>query len=286
MSFSSIPTLLSALMVSELSYLQKCLRKQALRSRKMLSFSKENSHHFCHKSPFSSLKELNTKLQYTLLHTSGLSLLTGWSLYIYICISAHLYLHFYLYLLICNPKVDKFTRIPTEVCSQVLHTRWTSVHHGCPFQDCPQGLSVSSHWKELLSWNKFSSVQSLSCVWLFVTPWTAARQAFLSITNSWSLLKLMSIELVMPSSHLILCRLLLLLPSIFPSIRVFSKESFLPSGGQSTGVSASASVLPLNIEDWFPLGWTGPSLQSKGLSRVFSSIRVQKHQFFGAQLME
>ena len=74
---------------------------------------------------------------------------------------------------------------------------------------------------------KYNSVQSLSCVWLFVTPWTAARQASLSITNSWSLLKLMSIESVMPSSHLILCRPLLLLPSIFPNIRVFSNESVL-----------------------------------------------------------
>ena len=73
----------------------------------------------------------------------------------------------------------------------------------------------------------FSSVQSLSRVWLFVTPWTAARQASLSIINSWSLLKLMSIESVMPSNHLILCRSLLLLPSIFPSIRVFSNESVL-----------------------------------------------------------
>ena len=72
-----------------------------------------------------------------------------------------------------------------------------------------------------------SSVQSLSCVWLFATPWTAARQAFLSITNSWSLLKLMSIESVMPSNHLILCHHLLLSPSIFPSIRVFSNESAL-----------------------------------------------------------
>ena len=72
-----------------------------------------------------------------------------------------------------------------------------------------------------------SSGQSLSRVWLFVTPWTAAHQAFLSITNSWSLLKLMSIELAMPSNHLILCHLLLLLPSIFPSIRVFSNESVL-----------------------------------------------------------
>ena len=75
--------------------------------------------------------------------------------------------------------------------------------------------------------DKFSSVHSLSCVRLFATPWTAARQASLSITNSRSLLKLMSIELVMPSNHLILCRPLLLLPSIFPSIRVFSNESAL-----------------------------------------------------------
>ena len=74
---------------------------------------------------------------------------------------------------------------------------------------------------------KFSSIQSLSGVWLFVTPWTAARQASLSITNSWSLLKLMSIESVMPSNHLILCHPLLLLPSVFPSIRVFSNESVL-----------------------------------------------------------
>ena len=73
----------------------------------------------------------------------------------------------------------------------------------------------------------FSSVQSLSHVRLFTTPWTAARQASLSITNSWSLLKLMSIESVMPSSHLILCRPLLLLPSVFPSIRVFPSESVL-----------------------------------------------------------
>ena len=71
----------------------------------------------------------------------------------------------------------------------------------------------------------FSSAQSLSCVWLFVNPWAAARQVSLSITNSWSLLKLMSIELVMPSNHLIICHPLLLLYSIFPSIRVFSNES-------------------------------------------------------------
>ena len=131
--------------------------------------------------------------------------------------------------------------------------------------------------------NQFSSFQLLSHVQLFVTPWTAACQASLSITNPWSLLKLMSIDLVMPSNHYILCHPLLLLPSFFPSIRVFSKESVLASGGQS--IRASASALPMTIQDWFPLGSTGwISLQSKGLSRVFSNTTVQKHQFFGAQL--
>ena len=118
-----------------------------------------------------------------------------------------------------------------------------------------------------------SSVQLLSLAWLLGTPPTAALQASLSITNSRSSPKLMSIESVMPSNHLILCCPLVLPPSIFPSTRVFSNESneFFTSGGQSTGVSASASVLPMNIQNWFPLGWTGwISLQSKGLSRVSS----------------
>ena len=85
----------------------------------------------------------------------------------------------------------------------------------------------------------------------------------------------------MPSNLLILCRPLLLHPSIFPSIRVFPMSQFFISGDQNIGVSASASVLPMNIQDWFPLGWTGwISLQSKGLSRVFSNTTVQKHQFF------
>ena len=98
--------------------------------------------------------------------------------------------------------------------------------------------------------NFLSSVQ-LSCSFMFdsVTPWTAARQASLSITNSQSLLKLMSSESEIPSNHLILCRPLLLLPSIFPSIRVFSNEQLFASGGQSIGVSASTSVLPMNIQD-------------------------------------
>ena len=127
---------------------------------------------------------------------------------------------------------------------------------------------------------KFSSVQLLSCIWLFAAPWTAARQASLSITNSQSLLKLMSIKLVMPSNHLILCRPLLLLLSML-SIRVFSNESVLCIKCQSIGVSASASILPMSIHDWYPLGLTGLiSLQSKGLSRIFSNTTVKKHQFF------
>ena len=132
----------------------------------------------------------------------------------------------------------------------------------------------------------FSSVQSLSHVCLFATSWTTARQASLFITNSRSLLKLMSSKLVMPSNHLILCCPLFILTSIFPSIRVFSNRSLLRiRWPKAFGVSASASVLPMNIQDWFPLGWTGwISLQSKGLSTVFSNNTVQKHQFFSAQL--
>ena len=123
-----------------------------------------------------------------------------------------------------------------------------------------------------------SPVQSLSRVWLFVTPWTAERQASVSITNSWSLPKLMSTESVMPSSHLILCFSLLLLPAVPPSIRVFSNEPTLhmrwPNYWSFT-FSISSSY-----EHWSPLGWTGwISLQSKGLSRVFSNTTVQKHQF-------
>ena len=111
----------------------------------------------------------------------------------------------------------------------------------------------------------------------------ATGQAFLSITNFQSLLKLLSIQLVMPSNHLILCHPLLLLPSIFPSTESFPMSQFFSSGGQ--GVGASASVLAMNIQDWFPLGLTGwISLQSKGLSRAFSNTTVQKHWFLGAQL--
>ena len=123
---------------------------------------------------------------------------------------------------------------------------------------------------------QFSSVQSLSPVRLFVTPWTAARQVSLSISNSQSLLKLMSIELVMPSNHLILCRPLLLPTSIFPSIRVFSKESALCIRWPKYW-SFSFNISPSNEHPGpVSLGWTGwISLQSKGLSRVFSNTTVQ-----------
>ena len=132
---------------------------------------------------------------------------------------------------------------------------------------------------------QFSSVHSLSRVWLFATPWIAARQASLSITNSQSLLKLMSIELVMPSSHLILCHPLSSFPQSLPASRSFPMSQLFAWGGQSTGVSAPASVLPMNTQDLSPLGWTGwIFLQSKVLSRVFSNTTVQKHQFFGTQL--
>ena len=92
-------------------------------------------------------------------------------------------------------------------------------------------------------------------------------------------------ESVMPSNYLFLCRPLLLKPSNFPSIRVFQMSQLFASRGQSIGVSASTSVLPMNTQDWPPLGWTDwISLQSKGLSRVFSNTTVQKHQFLGPQL--
>ena len=139
----------------------------------------------------------------------------------------------------------------TAKTRSIIHSIVASGHH-CSVNSAP---SV-----------QFNSVQSLSRVRLFATPWTKARQVSLSITNSQSSLKLMSLESVMSSNHLLLCRPLLLPSSIFPSIRVFSNESALLSGGQSIGVSTSASVLPMNIQDWCSLGWTGwISLQSKGL---------------------
>ena len=130
-----------------------------------------------------------------------------------------------------------------------------------------------------------SILQLLSRVQLFATPWTVTCQSFLSITNSWILLKTCPLSrwchptissYAIPFSSCL---------QSFPASGSFAMSQFFTSGGQSIGVSASVSVHPINIQDLFPLGWTGwISLQSKGLSRVFSNTTVQKHQFFGAQL--
>ena len=126
--------------------------------------------------------------------------------------------------------------------------------------------------------DQFSSLYSPSCVRLFATPRIAALRVSPYFTISWNLLKLMSMELVMPSNHLIVCHLLLLLPSIFPRIRVFFNELVLRIRWPKHWSFS-------NIQDWFPLGLTGwISLQSKGLSRVIPNTTVQKHQFFSTQL--
>ena len=162
-----------------------------------------------------------------------------------------------------------------------------------PFNKIEMTIKVSNEMHrsiyplEATHWQLSHSVvvQSLSCVWFFVIPWTTAHQASLSFTISMSLLKLMSIESMMPSSHLILCCPLLLLPSIFPSIRVFPNESTLHmrwpkywSFSFSISLSNEYSGLISFRMDWLDLP------QAKGLSRVFSNTTVQRHQFFGAQL--
>ena len=128
------------------------------------------------------------------------------------------------------------------------------------------------------------SVHLLSRVQLFATPWTAAHQTSLSITNYGSLPKPMSLESAMPS-NISSSVVPFSCPQYFPAWGSFQMSQLFASGGQSIGVSASTSVLAMNTQDWSPLGWTGwISLQSKGLSRVFSNTTVQKHQFFGAHL--
>ena len=163
----------------------------------------------------------------------------------------------------------------------------------CPYHNKLLGLSEISNsssnplkdvgaWVQKPSLPRFSvsSVQLRRCVWLSATQYTVAHQASLSITNPWNVLKLMSVMLVISFNQLILC--CPLQSSIshfqsFPASGSFQKSQFLASGGQSIGVSASASVLPTNTQDWFPLGlsdWI--SLQSKGLSIVFSNT-IQEH---------
>ena len=140
---------------------------------------------------------------------------------------------------------------------------------------------ILPEWREKLT--MVLSVQLLSHVWLFATPWTVACQASLSNINSQSLLTHVHwvSDAIQHSSVIPFSSCL----QSFPASGSFQMSQFFASGGQSIGASASASVLPINIQDWFPLGFTGwISLQSKGLSRVFSNTTVQKHQFLGAQL--
>ena len=156
----------------------------------------------------------------------------------------------------------------------------------CSFKKGRTYAGISLVWDTGILWTSFVPsifvvVQPLSCVWLFVIPWTEAHQAALSFTISRSLLKLMSIESVMPSNHLILCHPLLLMPSIFPSIRVFSNESALCIRWPKYCSFNFSINPPMNIQGWFPLGLTDLiSLKSKGLSRVFS-----KHHSLKASIL-
>ena len=154
--------------------------------------------------------------------------------------------------------------------------------------------TVGSHWQAkaskkhgLLFWLDRGSGYSVqfSCSVVSDSLWPDGLQhASLSITSSQSLLKLIFIKSVIPSNHFIFCCCFSSCLQSFPASGSFPISRFFASGGQSIGVSASASILPMNTQDWFPLGWAGwISLLSKGLSKVFSNTTVQKHQFFGAQ---
>ena len=145
-------------------------------------------------------------------------------------------------------------------------------------------LSITFKNSELLYCTPVVLVRSLSTVWLFASLWIAVHQASLSFTISWSLLIFKSIESVMLSNHLMLCHPFSSCPQFLPASRSFPMSRLFTSGSQSIGASALASVLPMNIQDWFPLGLTGLiSLLSKGLSRVCTSTTIQKYQFFNIQ---
>ena len=189
---------------------------------------------------------------------------------------------------------------------QTLKNQTSRLNKSLPFWICLFSHACGPFWKiynrtHLLSSNlhistshliisaSTSSVSSCSSqslnlyVQLFENQWTTAYQASLSITNSWNLLKLMSIESVILSKCLILCCPFSSCPQSFPASGSFQMSQIFTSHGQSIGFSVSASALSMNIQNWFPLGWTGwISLKSKGLSRVFSNTIVQKHQFFDA----
>ena len=194
--------------------------------------------------------------------------------------------------LVCLPKMilDKNAlklhlaiRIEIHIVYSYWSVKWKSLSHVQLFVTPWTIQSMKFSRPEY--WSEFSSVQSLSHVWLFATPWITAHQASLSITNSWGLPKLMSIELVMHPNISSSVVPFSSCPQSLPASGSFPMSQLFAWGSQSIGVSALAWVLPMNTQDWSPLGWTGwISLQSKGLSRVFSNTTVQKHQFFSAQL--
>ena len=195
---------------------------------------------------------------------------------------------------LCNGSDSNLVVVRTLNQESVRRTRLTQWRHSC-FLLSSGPYSTFSLYTSSLGLKEPSGSCSCGCCSVAKscpTPWTAAHEASLFSTISQSLPKFMSIESVMLSNHLILCHPLLLLPSIFPSIRwpkywSFSQLHWAGSLHQVAKVlvSALASILPMTIQGWFPLGLTGLiSLLSKGLSRVFSSTTVQKHQFFGTQL--
>ena len=192
-----------------------------------------------------------------------------------------------------NPLYDSWGQLIVQLATepQVIMCPWQSKHSEQQVSSKLSGKGISASLGRAVRTCHVSSqatvvtvVQLLSHVQLFATSWTAACQAFLSFTVSWNLLKFMSTESVIPSNHLILCRPLLLLPRIFPSIRVFYNESDLHIRLPKYWSCSFSIVLPMNIQGLFPLGLTGLLfLLSKGFSRVFSGTKVWKHQFFGAQ---
>ena len=159
---------------------------------------------------------------------------------------------------------------------------WGSIQFS--LKQIPLLVRYMTVWMTIFPSHSYCCSVAQSCPTLY-DPMDAAGKTSLPFTISRSLLRFMSIESVMPSNHLIFCRPFSSCPQSFPVSESFQMSQLFTSGGQSIGVSASASVLPVNIQDLFPLRFTGwISLQSKGLSRVFSNTIVQKHQFFSAQL--
>ena len=183
----------------------------------------------------------------------------------------------------------------SQFCSRVnafniaflVHRTWLALPCSFPCLSVSHRmLFLSSAWLKSTQ-SPFSSVQSLSHVRLFATPWTAACQASLSIINSQSLLKQMGMSPLSQWCHPIISSSVVPFSHLqsFSESGSFQMSQFFTSSGQSVSISASISVLSMNIQDWFPLGLTGwISLQSKGLSRVFSNTTVQNHQFFSVQL--